>query len=218
MTTLARLGVLVSGEGSNLQALLDAVANGSLAADVRVVISNKPNVRALERAERAGVEAVCIPHREFATREQFDHAVVSELRARGVDWVVFAGFMRLVTDVLLDAYAMRILNLHPSLLPAFPGVDAVRQALAYGSKVTGCTVHLVTRDMDSGPIVAQAAVPIAEGEHEDSLLRRVHEAEHRLLVEAVRAACEGRLEVVAGAQQRPRVVVHPRETDERSPL
>ncbi len=217
MSKPARLGVLVSGEGSNLQALLDAVANRSLAADLAVVISNKPNVRALARAERAGVQAVCIPHREFATREQFDHAVVRALRAHAVDWVVFAGFMRLVTDVLLDAYALRILNLHPSLLPAFPGVDAVRQALDYGAKVTGCTVHLVTREMDAGPIVAQTAVPIAEDDDAEQLLKKVHEAEHRLLVEAVGAACEGRLEVVAGPQ-RSRVIVHPRGSDERSPL
>ncbi len=217
MNKRARIGVLVSGEGTNLQALLDAVADGSLPAEIAVVISNTPNVRALERASRAGVEALCIPHREFAAREHFDQALVRELRGRAVDWVVFAGFMRLVTDVLLDAYAMRILNLHPSLLPAFPGVDAVRQAMAYGAKVTGCTVHFVTREMDAGPIIAQRAVPIGEQQSEAELLKNVHEAEHELLVEAVRAACECRLEVIAGPE-RPRVVVHPRKADERPAL
>ncbi len=201
---MARLGVLVSGNGSNLQALIDARDSGALDATIAVVISNKPGVRALERAERAGIEAVCVPHRDFATREAFDERVVSELRQRDVDWVVFAGFMRLVTPVLLGAFENRIINLHPSLLPAFPGVDAGRQALEYGVKVTGCTVHLVSQEMDSGPIIAQTPVLVKEDDDLDSLMERIHAAEHRTLVEAVQAACDGRLEL---ARRGERVVV-----------
>ncbi len=201
---MARLGVLVSGNGSNLQALIDARDSGALDATIAVVISNKPGVCALERAERAGIEAVCVPHRDFATREAFDERVVSELRQRDVDWVVFAGFMRLVTPVLLGAFENRIINLHPSLLPAFPGVDAGRQALEYGVKVTGCTVHLVSQEMDSGPIIAQTPVLVKEDDDLDSLMERIHAAEHRTLVEAVQAACDGRLEL---ARRGERVVV-----------
>ncbi len=201
---MARLGVLVSGNGSNLQALIDARDSGALDATIAVVISNKPGVRALDRAERAGIEAVCVPHRDFATREAFDERVVSELRQRDVDWVVFAGFMRLVTPVLLGAFENRIINLHPSLLPAFPGVDAGRQALEYGVKVTGCTVHLVSQEMDSGPIIAQTPVLVKEDDDLDNLMERIHAAEHRTLVEAVQAACDGRLEL---ARRGERVVV-----------
>ena len=193
---MARLGVLVSGNGSNLQALIDARDAGTLRATLAVVISNKAGVPALGRAERAGIEAVCIPHRDFASREEFDARIVEELRRHEVDWVVFAGFMRLVTPVLLRAFEHRILNLHPSLLPAFPGVDAGKQALEHGVKVTGCTVHLVTAEMDSGPIIAQTPVSVLEDDDLDRLMQRIHAAEHQTLVRAVQAACEGRLELV----------------------
>jgi phosphoribosylglycinamide formyltransferase 1 len=193
---MVRLGVLVSGNGSNLQALLDAAARGELSAEIATVISNRPGVRALERAALAGVPALCISHREHPTREEFDRRLVAELRERQVDWVVFAGFMRLVTPMFLDAFPNRVLNIHPSLLPAFPGVDSGKQAFEYGVKVSGCTVHLVSHEMDAGPIVAQAAVPILETDTLESFMQRMHSAEHALLVSATQAAVTGRISLV----------------------
>lgn len=208
---MARLGVLVSGNGSNLQALIDASTSGTISGQIAVVISNRKDAFALQRAEQVGIEAVCVPHGEFASREAFDARIVEELQKRDVDWVVFAGFMRLVTPVLLDAYRHRIVNLHPSLLPAFPGVEAPKQALEYGVKLTGCTVHIVTAEMDSGPIIAQAAVPVLDGDDEKSLIERIHSVEHETLVNAVAALCDGRVQVHdATPPARAKVVVRAR--------
>lgn len=204
-----KIAVLVSGNGSNLQALINAREAGTLSADIVLVISNKSNAYALERAERAGIANVCIPHRQYPTRSEFDAAVVAELRKHAVDWVVFAGFMRLVTPILLDAYPERILNIHPSLLPAFPGTDAIQQALDYGAKITGCSVHLVTAEMDSGPIVGQRAVLIEPGDTLETLSARIHAAEHDLLVSSVEAAVTGRLTVEANGERRVVTVVAP---------
>lgn len=204
-TTRPSIAVLVSGNGSNLQALIDATHSGKLNANIVLVLSNKASAFALERAKAANIEALCLPHKAFDTREAFDARVVAELRARNVEWVVFAGFMRLITAVLLDAYPNRILNLHPSLLPAFPGTNAIEQALAYGVKVTGCTVHLVTAEMDAGPVVDQTVVPVEPDDTAESLALRIHAAEHRLLVSSVQAAVSGRLRIEArGGRQ----VVH----------
>jgi phosphoribosylglycinamide formyltransferase-1 len=189
------LGVLVSGSGTNLQAVLDAVAAGTLDARVRVVVSNKQGAFALERAARAGVPTVVLSHKGYASREAFDAAVVSALRAHGVDTVVLAGFMRIVTPVLLGAFPSRVVNIHPSLLPAFPGVDAQAQALAHGARITGCTVHLVDAGIDTGPIVAQAAVPVLEGDTVDALRDRVLAMEHRLLPAVLQWMSEGRVHV-----------------------
>lgn len=188
-----KIAVLVSGNGSNLQALIDATHSGALDAEIVLVLSNKADAFALERASRAGIERVCLPHRQFASREAFDAAVVSELTRREVQWVVFAGFMRLVTPVLLDAFPERIINLHPSLLPAFPGTDAIGQALNYGVRITGCTVHLVTAEMDSGPILGQTALEVAPHDTLETLSARIHAAEHPLLVRCVQAAVTGQL-------------------------
>jgi phosphoribosylglycinamide formyltransferase-1 len=201
------LGVLVSGSGTNLQAILDAIADGRLDAQVRVVISNQPGARALERARAAGVPTSVISHREFPDRAAFDARVVAALRDAGVSHVVLAGFMRLLTSVLLDAFPWRIVNIHPALLPAFPGVHAQRQALAYGVKVAGCTVHYVDAGTDSGPVIAQAAVPVLDGDTEDTLSARILVEEHRLLVAVLAAIAAGRVRVVAGESGvRPRVV------------
>jgi phosphoribosylglycinamide formyltransferase-1 len=194
---MVRLGVLVSGNGSNLQALLDAQARGELTAEIATVISNRPGVRALERAALAGVPALCISHREHPTREAFDQRLVAELRERKVDWVVFAGFMRLVTPIFLEAFPNRVLNIHPSLLPAFPGVDAGKQAFEYGVKVSGCTVHLVSGEMDAGPVIAQTPVSILETDTLESFMERMHSAEHKLLVSATQAAVTGRISLIA---------------------
>lgn len=192
---LLKLGVLVSGSGTNLQAILDAIASGRLDAQLVVVVSNVAGAGALDRARAAGVEAVVVDHKTHADRRAFDAAVVQALRARGVDLVVLAGFMRLLTDVLLDAYPMRVVNVHPALLPAFPGVHAQRQALDYGARVTGCTVHFVDGGTDTGPIVAQAAVPVLEGDDEESLRVRILAREHELLPLVLQWIAEGRVTV-----------------------
>ncbi len=160
------LGILCSGSGTNLQAILDAVDSGTLKADVKVVIANVATAKALDRAKSFGTRTAFVDHKAFPTREAFDAAVVEILRAEGVDCVVLAGFMRLVTRTLLDAFPDRVVNVHPALLPAFPGTNAQKQALDYGVRVTGCTVHFVDAGMDTGPIIAQAAVPVLDGDDE----------------------------------------------------
>lgn len=187
------LGVLVSGNGSNLQAILDAIENKSLDACVRLVLSNRPQAFALERAKQAGVPALAISHQSHASREAFDHSMVEALRAHGVEWVVLAGFMRILTPAFLRAFDGRVINIHPALLPSFPGVHAIRQALEHGVKVTGCTVHWVEEGVDSGPIIAQRAVPVLDGDDEDSLAERMHRAEHELYVQALVDLAAGRV-------------------------
>jgi phosphoribosylglycinamide formyltransferase-1 len=186
-----RLGVLISGRGSNLQALIDAIAAGRLDATIAVVISNREDAAGLERARLAGIEAVCISHRAFATRDEYDRALVRQLRARDVGLVCLAGFMRLVGAPLIEAFPNRILNIHPSLLPAFPGLDAQKQAIEHGVRVSGVTVHLVTADLDGGPIVVQRAVPVMPGDTPDTLAARILEEEHRAYPEAVRMILDG---------------------------
>jgi phosphoribosylglycinamide formyltransferase-1 len=180
------LGVLVSGSGTNLQAILDAVAGGELDARVRIVVSNKPGVLALERAERAGVPRLVIRHQDFGSREDFDRELVSALQGAGARLVVLAGFMRVLTPGFLRAFPGRVVNIHPSLLPSFPGVRAQAQALAHGVKVTGCTVHFVDEGVDTGPIIAQRAVPVLDADTATTLTTRILEQEHSLLVEALR--------------------------------
>jgi phosphoribosylglycinamide formyltransferase-1 len=203
------LGVLVSGTGTNLQAILDAIASRKLDARLAVVVSNVPGAGALERAQDAGVKTVVVDHTHYTDRRAFDAAVVEALRAHGVELVVLAGFMRLVTDVLLDAYPMRIVNVHPALLPAFPGLHAQRQAVDYGVRVSGVTVHLVDAGTDSGPIVAQTAVPVHEGDDEESLRKRILKEEHVLLPRVLQWFAEGRVTVepapAAGKRARVRV-------------
>jgi phosphoribosylglycinamide formyltransferase-1 len=192
---MIRLGVLVSGSGTNLQAVLDAIASGKLDARVAVVVSNVAGVKALDRARAAGVEAVVLDHKGFADRRSFDAAVVEALRTRGVDVVVLAGFMRIVTGVLLDAFPMRVVNVHPALLPSFPGVAAQKQALDYGVRVAGCTVHFVDEGADTGPIIAQAAVAVHADDDEESLRVRILAKEHELLPAVLQWIAEGRVEV-----------------------
>jgi phosphoribosylglycinamide formyltransferase-1 len=195
-----RLGVLVSGNGSNLQAILDAIAGGELDARVELVLSNVAGARALERARAAGVRALALPHRQFPSREAFDARLREELERAGVEWVVLAGFMRLLTPGFLAAFRHRIVNIHPALLPSFPGTHALEQALAHGVKVTGCTVHLVDDGaVDAGPIIDQRVVPIEADDTLDTLEPRIHAAEHRLYVDVLRAIAEGRVRVLPGA-------------------
>jgi phosphoribosylglycinamide formyltransferase-1 len=186
-----RIGVLISGRGTNLQALIDAVRNGALRVRIAVVISNRENAAGLSRAKDAGIETLTLSHGSFPDRDAFDAAVAHELTSRGVQLVCLAGFMRLVGQRLLDAFPNAILNIHPSLLPAFPGVDAQAQAIRYGVKISGATVHLVTNELDAGPIVVQAAVPVRPDDTADSLAARILVEEHRLYPEAVRLVLSG---------------------------
>jgi phosphoribosylglycinamide formyltransferase 1 len=180
-----RLGVLISGRGSNLQALIDAVQDGRLAASISVVISNRADAEGLDKARRAGIEAVVLDHRGWPSRDDYDRALVRELRSRDVGLVCLAGFMRLVGAPLLDAFPNAVINIHPSLLPAFPGVDAQTQALAYGVKVSGATVHLVTAELDGGPLVLQRTVPVLPDDTAESLAARILVEEHRAYPDAV---------------------------------
>ena len=186
-----RIAVLISGRGSNLQALIDAVADGRLTAEIAVVISNRVDAQGLERARAAGIETVTIVHRAYPTREAFEEVLVRELRARHVALVCLAGFMRLLGRTFLDAFPNGILNIHPSLLPSFPGVDAQRQAWEHGARVAGATVHFVTGELDGGPIIRQCAVPVEDEDTPATLAARILEAEHRIYPEAVGLVLDG---------------------------
>ena len=188
--------MLISGRGSNLQALISAIADGRLHARIAVVISNRPDAGGLEHARTAGIDTVVLEHRGYAVRDDFDRALASELRSRGVQLVCLAGFMRLIGAPLLDVFPDAILNIHPSLLPAFPGVEAQRQALAHGVKVSGATVHLVTRELDGGPIVLQRAVPVEDDDTVETLTARILREEHRIYPEAVGLVLGGGWRVV----------------------
>jgi phosphoribosylglycinamide formyltransferase-1 len=189
--TNRRIAVLISGRGSNLQALIDAVASGRLDATIAVVISNKADAYGLERARAAGIPTLTISHRDFASRDAFEEVLVRELRARDVSLVCLAGFMRLLGRTFLDAFPNGILNIHPSLLPSFPGVDAQRQAWEHGAKVAGATVHFVTGELDGGPIVRQSAVPILDDDTPETLAARILDEEHRIYPDAVGAVLDG---------------------------
>jgi phosphoribosylglycinamide formyltransferase 1 len=180
-----KIGVLISGRGSNLQAIIDAVAERRLDARIGVVISNRAEASGLERATRAGIATVVLSHRAYPTREEYDAALIGELRRRDVSLVCLAGFMRLLSAAFVEAFPNAILNVHPSLLPAFPGVDAQRQALAHGVKVTGATVHLVTPELDAGPIVVQAPVPVLDDDTVETLAARILVEEHRIYPQAI---------------------------------
>ena len=180
-----RLGVLISGRGSNLQAIIDAIQDGRLDAGIAVVISNRADAAGLQRARDGGLATRCINHRAFGSRDDFDRALVAELRAHDVGLVCLAGFMRLVGAPMLEAFPHAILNIHPSLLPAFPGVDAQRQALDHGVKISGVTVHLVTPELNAGPIVVQRAVPVLDHDTVDTLSARILVEEHRAYPDAI---------------------------------
>ena len=192
MTVLnRRLAVLISGRGSNLQSILDAIGNRTLDAAVVVVISNRIDAAGLTRARAAGIETMSVLLRDFPSRDDCDRAIVEILRARNVGLVCLAGYMRIVGRPLLEAFEDRILNIHPSLLPSFPGLEAQRQALEYGVQVTGATVHLVTDGLDDGPIVAQRAVPVLTDDSAETLAARILVEEHRIYPEAIRLVLEG---------------------------
>ncbi|TAK15174.1 MAG: phosphoribosylglycinamide formyltransferase [Acidobacteria bacterium] len=202
------LGLLISGRGSNLQAVIEAIAAGKVRARAAVVISNRADAQGLGRAERAGIETLVLPHREAPSRDAYDARLVHELKSRGVELVCLAGFMRLLGPTFCDAFPNAIVNVHPSLLPAFPGVDAQQQALTAGATVSGATVHFVTPELDAGPIILQAAVPVHRTDTVATLSARILAEEHRILPEAIQLIAEGRCQVVGD-----RVVIAPPASD-----
>ena len=194
---MKRLGILISGRGSNFEAIADSVAGGtlgSLGAEIAVVISNRADARGLETARARGLNAVCLPSKGL-DREVYDRMVAAELHRHGVDLVCLAGFMRLLSAGFIREFPNRILNIHPSLLPAFPGLDAQHQALAHGVKIIGCTVHFVDEDLDAGPIVIQAAVPVRDDDTEETLAARILTQEHRIYAEAIGIVIAGQYRV-----------------------
>ena len=200
---MKRLGILLSGRGSNFEAIADQVAGGRIDAQIAVVISNRAEARGLETARRRGLKSVCIPSKGL-DREAYDALVIQELTAQAVDLVCLAGFMRLLSASFVRAFPGRILNIHPSLLPAFPGLDAQKQALEHGVKVTGCTVHLVDEFLDAGPIVLQATVPVLDDDTVESLSARILAEEHRTYSEAIRIVLGGRYHIDGR-----RLILHP---------
>jgi phosphoribosylglycinamide formyltransferase-1 len=185
--------VLASGSGTNLQALIDRCEDGSIPASISCVISNVASAFALERANKHGIPAILVDHRLYSSREEYDGAVVKALSAHGVELVALAGFMRIITTVLIEAFPNAIMNIHPALLPSFPGLHAQRQALQHGVKISGCTVHFVDAGTDTGPIICQAAVPVLSDDTEDTLSARILVEEHRCYPLAVRFFAEGKL-------------------------
>ena len=190
------LGILCSGRGSNMQSIMAAIESGQIKAEIGIVLTDKPEARALQVAREAGIKSVCVNRKECASQQEFEEKLVAELRAANVTLVVLAGFMRILSPYFVDAYRHQILNIHPSLLPSFGGAHAHRDVLAYGTKVSGCTIHFVDEGMDHGPIILQDTVPVLDGDTEESLAARVLEKEHILYPRAIELFVDGRLELL----------------------
>jgi phosphoribosylglycinamide formyltransferase-1 len=210
------LGVLISGSGTNLQAVMDAIDEKRLDAAIRVVISNREDAYGLVRARKHNIPTDVVDYRKFATREGFDQAVVDILKSRGVELIILAGFMRLLSPVLVGAFSNRIMNIHPALLPAFPGLHVQRKALEFGVRFSGCTVHFVNEECDQGPIIIQAVVPVFTDDTEASLSARILKEEHRIYPRAIQLYSEGRLHVVGRKvlvdgveKEEDRTLIHP---------
>ncbi|MCL4477261.1 MAG: phosphoribosylglycinamide formyltransferase [Nitrospirae bacterium] len=210
------LGVLASGRGSNFQAIIDAIEAGRLNAVVKLLVVDNPNAFAVERAKKHSIEYLCINANEFTTKDDFFLGIAEELKTRGVELVILAGFMRIVRKPLIDAFPHRIMNIHPALLPSFPGLHGQKQAVDYGVRISGCTVHFVEEGMDTGPVIIQAAVPVSPDDTEDTLSGRILKLEHRIFPEAIRLFSEGRLRVegrvvkISGYKLDDGFVVNPR--------
>lgn len=196
MSEKLRIGVLASGGGSNLQSISDGCPTGKIAAEIVIVISNNPDAGALKRAARADIMTQCIDHRSFETRDDFDREVVSALKENNIDLVVLAGFMRIIGQRFLDAFPSRIMNIHPALLPSFPGLHVQQKALDYGARFAGCTVHFVDGGVDTGPIIAQAVVPVHNNDTEATLSARILVQEHKIYPQAIQWFAQGALSVV----------------------
>ena len=191
-----RIAILASGGGTNLQSIIDQCLQGRLDAEICLVLSNNPEAGALKRAGLAKIEAICIDHRKFNNREEFDQAVVTTLKKAKIELVVLAGFMRIISDIFLQAFPQRIINIHPALLPAFPGLHVQQKAIEYGAKFSGCTVHLVDAGVDTGPIIAQAVVPIFPDDCQDSLAARILKQEHKIYPQTIQWFAENRVKVI----------------------
>ena len=190
------LGILCSGRGSNMQSIMAAIESGQIKAEIGIVLTDKPEARALQVAKDAGIKSVCVNRKECASQQEFEEKLVAELKAANVTLVVLAGFMRILSPYFVDAYRHQILNIHPSLLPSFGGAHAHRDVLAYGTKVSGCTIHFVDEGMDHGPIILQDTVPVLDGDTEETLAARVLEKEHVLYPRAIELFVDGRLELL----------------------
>ena len=190
------LGILCSGRGSNMQSIMAAIKSGQIKAEIGIVLTDKPEARALQVASEAGIKSVCVNRKACASQQEFEEKLVAELKAANVTLVVLAGFMRILSLYFVDAYRHQILNIHPSLLPSFGGAHAHRDVLAYGTKVSGCTVHFVDEGMDHGPIILQDTVPVLDGDTEETLAARVLEKEHILYPRAIELFVDGRLELL----------------------
>jgi len=193
MLNTPKIGVLVSGRGSNLQAIIDAIKNKELNAEIAVVLSDNPKAFALERASKAGIETAVIELKKFKAKDDYESEIVKTLKAKKAELVCLAGYMRIVGPAILKEFKAKIINIHPSLLPAFPGLHAQKQALEHGVKVSGCTVHFVDEGTDTGPIIIQSAVPVLEHDSEETLSERILEQEHKIYVEAIKLFSERRL-------------------------
>ena len=204
MSSKLRIGALASGGGTNLQAIIDRCRDNSIMAEIVLVICNNPDAGALDRARQAGIPTLCIDHRQYDNREDFDQEIVKALQCAGADTIVLAGFMRIVTKTILNAFPQRVLNIHPALLPAFPGLHVQRKAIEYGARFAGCTVHFVDGGVDTGPIIAQAVVPVLDDDTEQTLSARILIEEHRIYPHALQLLAEGRLKLVGR-----RVIIDP---------
>jgi phosphoribosylglycinamide formyltransferase 1 len=210
MSNIVNLGVLVSGSGSNLQSIIDNIEKGTLPAKIRIIISNTPGAFAIERARKHGIPAIVIEPRGFNSREEYDQKVVDTLKSHEVELVVLAGFMRVLTPLFLQAFPMRIMNIHPAILPSFPGTHGQKKAFDYGVKFSGCTVHFADEGVDTGPIIIQGIVPVYDTDTEETLSRRILKEEHRIYPKAIRLYAEGKLQVEG---RKVRVKDHPQPED-----
>jgi phosphoribosylglycinamide formyltransferase-1 len=209
---MRKLGILLSGRGSNFEAIADNVAAGKVHAEIAVVLSNKPNAPGLQRAKERGIPAECIPSRGLE-REEYDRQVVARLQQAQVDVVCLAGYMRLLSAYFVEQFPNRILNIHPSLLPSFPGLEAQKQALEHGVKFSGCTVHLVDERLDAGPILVQAIVPVLDDDTEETLSERILQEEHRVYTDAIHLVLSGKFRVEGRRVIRQRAITQVREAE-----
>jgi phosphoribosylglycinamide formyltransferase-1 len=195
MADLLKLGVLVSGNGSNLQSIIDHIEKGSLKAIIKIVISNSPDAYGIIRAKKHGIPVAVIKNSEFKNKEKFDLELIRILKSHNVDLVILAGFMRIITPILLNAFPQKVMNIHPALLPSFPGTHGQKQALEYGVKLSGCTVHFVDEGVDTGPIIIQSAVQVFDDDTEETLAARILKEEHRIYPQAIQLFTEGKIEI-----------------------
>lgn len=192
---MLKIGILASGRGSNFQAIIDSIETGCLHARIKVLITDNPKAFSIERAKKHGIESLIMSPKNYASRDEYFKDIASELKKRDVKLVVLAGFMRIVGKPLLDVYPNRVMNIHPALLPSFPGLHGQKQAIDYGAKISGCTVHFVDEGMDTGPIIMQAAVPVKDDDTEETLSGRILKLEHKIYPEAIKLFSEGRIEL-----------------------